>query len=169
MVLFRDPSELKVISVGLLLGMVSCLHGLPIAELSLTVQDNKIILVYTGESAVLDANALPLFDAQELLEEPLCVIKHTGILRLDQGASSIWESSNPFLGRVSQEVLALGVDKVSDLLTERPDIAFFAACICHGLDGSSSEGIPISVFCPLSFPLLQSVTPAHAIRAGPLS
>lgn len=62
MVLFKDTSGLKVISVGLLLGMVSCLHGMPVDRLSLSVQGDKVYLVYSGEIAELDPLALPLFD-----------------------------------------------------------------------------------------------------------
>lgn len=168
MVLFKDTSELKVISVGLLLGMVSCLHGLPVADFSLTVQGDKVILVYTGESPVFDADALPLFGGCDFLEQPLCVLEHTGVLPQSHEVSSVWSFSNPFTHNGLAEVLAVVSDYGTDIPTARQHLEFALAIyscnncplfLCGRLQ-TTGQFVAAS--------LLAYFATAHATRAGPI-
>jgi hypothetical protein len=68
MVLFKDTVGFKVISVGLLLGMVTYLNGMPMSHLSVSVEGDQVVIHYTGQFPSANSATLPLLNIHHLFE-----------------------------------------------------------------------------------------------------
>jgi hypothetical protein len=171
MILFKDTSGLKVVSVGLLLGMVSCLQGNPMNQLSFSVQGDKVVLYYSGPMSEFDASAFPFFEAANCFEQGIVVVDDCSELACNINHSSVFNYSNAgsdssitaFLNRLLLNASAVRTD-----FSHQPFQPVFA--VEQGCDEIKTSPVFIACAVPDNQKLdLWRFSKAHATRAGPLA